>query len=436
MIFESLKENLNKVFKKLRSKGRLTEEDIKSALREIRVALLEADVNFKVVKELIARLEEKARSEKVIESLTPSEQIITLLYKELVNVLSEGSSFSLKKGEINYLFLVGLQGNGKTTTAAKLSYAFKKEGFKPVLVPLDFKRPRAREQLISIASSNGLAFLDRSFDSEIGLLKGLPDYLENNNYDVAIIDTAGRQEIDREVMEELKQYVSLFPEREVLLVMDATIGQSALSVAVNFEDYVHLTGGIFTKFDSSAKGGSVLSFKHVTGAPVRFLGTGEKIEDLETFDADRLISRLLGRGDIKTLIEKAEKAISYEESLEIMNRLSSGSFTLKDFKKELEGIRKMGGLSSVISLLPQAAGLSLPKDFSDERMIKKMVAIIDSMTEEERSNPNIMNASRKERIAKGAGVDKHDINMLLKNFENFRKFSKNLKSIDQIMKLR
>lgn len=353
-----------------------------------------------------------------------------------MDVLSEDSSFSLKKGEINYLFLVGLQGNGKTTTAAKLSYAFKKEGFKPVLVPLDFKRPRAREQLISIASSNGLAFLDRSFDSEIGLLKGLPDYLENNNYDVAIIDTAGRQEIDREVMEELKQYVSLFPEREVLLVMDATIGQSALSVAENFENYVHLTGGIFTKFDSSAKGGSVLSFKHVTGAPVRFLGTGEKIEDLEIFDADRLISRLLGRGDIKTLVEKAEKAISYEESLEIMNKLSSGNFTLKDFKKELEGIRKMGGLSSVMSLLPQAAGLSLPKDFSDERMIKKMVAIIDSMTEEERSNPNIVNASRKERIAKGAGVDKHDINMLLKNFENFRKFSKNLKSIDQIMKFR
>lgn len=283
---------------------------------------------------------------------------------------------------------------------------------------------------------NKLPFFGLKYENEFDLLSELPEKMENLGYDVAIIDTAGRQEIDVEVMEDLKRYVALFPESEILMVMDSTVGQSALSVSSEFKKYIPITGGIFTKFDSSAKGGSILSFKYVTEAPVRFLGTGEKLSDFETFEPDRVISRLLGRGDLQTLVEKAEKAISYEESIEIMGKMASGKFTLKDFKKELEGIKKMGGLSQVMSLLPNMGNFSLPKDFSDEKMIKKMIAIIDSMTEEERLNPEIINSSRKERITKGAGVLRQDINMLLKNFENFRKLSKNLKSIDEIMKLR
>lgn len=405
-------------------------------MREIRVALLEADVNFKVAKEIVARVEEKARSEKVIESLTPSEQIITILYQELVALLTDGTKFSLRKGEKKCIFLAGLQGNGKTTTAAKLAFHFKKSGFEPLLVPLDFKRPRAREQLITLARANNLPYFEFEADSDFSALKALASFMEESDFDLAIIDTAGRKEIDAAVMEELKEAVSLVKSKEVLLVMDATLGQTALSVAESFKSYVPLTGGIFTKFDSSAKGGSVLSFRYISGAPVRFIGVGEKIEDLETFEADRLISRLLGRGDLKTLAEKAEKAISYEESAKIMEKMASGEFSLEDFRKELEGIKKMGGLSQVVSMLPQASGISLPKDFSDEKFIKKMIAIIDSMTPEERLHPEILNSSRKERISRGAGVEKQYINMLLKNFETFRKFSKNIKSIDRIFKFR
>ncbi len=400
------------------------------------MVLLEADVNFKVVKEVVSRLEEKARDAKIIESLTPSEQIITLLYKELVGILSFEKPFSVSKGKKNIIFLVGLQGNGKTTSAAKLAVYLNSKGFSSVLIPLDFKRPMAKEQLIMLAEKNHLKSFDRAVDSEEEVLKLLPSYMEESSFDVAIIDTAGRKEIEEEVMNDLKSYASLFSEKEVLLVMDATVGQSALNVAESFSKYVPITGGIFTKFDSSAKGGSVLSFNYITNAPVRFLGTGERVEDLELFEPDRLISRLLGRGDIQTLVEKAEKALSYEESAELMQKVYEGNFTLDDFKKELVGIKKMGGLSSVISLLPQASGLALPKDFSDEKMIRKMIAMIDSMTKEERSDPDIVNASRKDRIAKGSGVTRQDVNQLLKNFQNFKKFSKNLKSIDQIIKLR
>ncbi len=303
-------------------------------------------------------------------------------------------------------------------------------------MPFDFKRPAAYEQLVNIAQRNNVdAFTDKQPTPERAI-KSLKDLIERETYDAVIIDTAGRTEIDPEVMQELKFTTLQLEPKETLLVMDSTIGQNSLSVAEGFANYVKLTGGIFTKYDSSAKGGSILSFKYVTGASVKFVGIGEKIQDIEPFDPSRIISRILGRGDIQTLVEKASTAISAKESEEMMKKVESGKFDFADFKKELEGIVKMGGLSQVIGMLPQTQVLKLPANFSDESQIKRMFAIIDSMTEEERHNPDIINGSRKQRIAKGAGVEKFEINQLIKNFSNFRNLSKNLKAIDRIMKLR
>lgn len=435
-IFEGLKENLEKVFGKLRSKGRLTKEDIHSALREVRIALLESDVNYKVVKEVVSRVEESATSEKIIESLTPSEQVITILYKELVNVLGNASPLNLDPNRQNFIMLVGLQGNGKTTTSAKIAKFLKTRGYKPLLIPFDFKRPAAKEQLISLGQMNDLPVFKDMQEEPALAIKNAISYMEERAFNVGIVDTAGRKEIDADLMGELKiVHASLNPQ-ETLLVMDSTIGQGALTVSQGFLDVVDLTGGIFTKFDSSAKGGSVLSFRYITGKPVKFIGVGEKIEDLEIFEPERLISRIIGRGDIQTLMEKAQKAISEEESVKLLKKVSEGSFDLNDFKEELQSIAKMGGISGIASYLPLAPQMKLPANFSDDKLTRRMIVIIDSMTKEERKNPDIINGTRRERIAKGAGVEKYDVNLLLKNYFNFKKLMKNVKSIDSIMKFR
>jgi signal recognition particle subunit SRP54 len=436
VIFESLKENLEKVFKKLRSKGRLSEEDIHAALREVRVALLESDVNYKVVKEIISRVEEKAKTERVIESLTPSEQVITIIYGELVSIIGNPAHLNLEPNRVNFIVLVGLQGNGKTTTAAKMAKFLRNKGYNPLLIPFDFKRPAAREQLFDLGDRNNLPVFRDTSGTPDSVISRVISYMEEENFNVGIVDTAGRKEIDSDVMEELKFVQEKLKPQEVLLVMDSTIGQGALDVSSGFLNFVDLTGGIFTKFDSSAKGGSVISFRYVTGKSVKFVGVGEKVDDLETFEPDRLISRILGRGDIQTLVEKAKKSISEEEGAELFKKATEGKFDLNDFKTELQGLMKMGGLSSVASYLPFAPQMRLPANFSDEKMMKKMIAIIDSMTKEERANPDLLNGSRRERIARGAGVAKYDVNLLVKNFTNFKKIMKNIKSIDQIIKFR
>ncbi len=407
-------------------------------MREIRVALLEADVNYKIVKEIVKNVEEEAKKEKVIESLTPAEQIITILYRELVSILGESAPLNIKGGNINLVMLVGLQGNGKTTTAAKLAYYLKQKGQRALLIPFDFKRPAAREQLISLAEQNSLDVYRDTLNSPIPTLKKAVSFMEKNGFSVGIIDSAGRKEIDSEMMNELKLVNDNFSLSETLFVSDSTIGQGALKVAKGFNEVVPLTGGIFTKFDSSAKGGSILSFRYVTGKPIKFIGTGEKIEDLEVFHPDRVISRIVGRGDVATLAEKAAKAISEEESMQLLDKIKNDTFNLNDFKRELEGIKKMGGFGSILSSLPVMPGINLSA-LNDETMLKKTEAIINGMTKEERENPDIIDGSRKRRIARGSGVSKHDVNVLLKNFKTFRKMMrnmKNIKSIDQIMKLR
>ena len=438
LIFNSLRNNLQKAFKFFRSKGRLSEQDIKEGLREIRVALLEADVNYKIVKEVVKRVEEQARSQKVIESLTPAEQIITILYNELVAILGDAVPLNIVPNETNLIMLVGLQGNGKTTTAAKLAYSLKNQGKRALLVPFDFKRPAAKEQLIALAEKNDLEVFRDTLTEPVPTLKKALSYMDRNGIQIAIIDTAGRKEIDEEMMHELKDVYTKFNFSDVLFVSDSTIGQGALKVAKGFSEIVDLTGGIFTKFDSSAKGGAILSFRYITGKPIKFVGTGEKITDLEVFYPDRVISRIVGRGDIASLAEKASKAISEEESLSLLKKVQDDTFDLNDFKRELEGIKKMGGFASIISSLPAIPGLNLSA-LNDEEMLKKTEAIINGMTKEERIHPEIIDGSRKKRIARGSGVTKHDINVLLKNFKTFKKMMrgmKNIKSIDQILKLR
>jgi len=374
--------------------------------------------------------------DKVIESLTPSEQVITILYRELVDIIGKPAPLAVDPDRRNFIMLVGLMGNGKTTTAAKIAKFLKGKGFLPLLIPFDFKRPAAFEQLTDLGDRNNLPVFKETSGEPDSVIKRALSYMEEHSFNVGIVDTAGRKEIDNDLMDELKLVQERLKPQETLLVMDSTIGQGALNVSQGFLDFVDLTGGIFTKFDSSAKGGSVLSFRYVTGKPVKFVGVGEKIDDLEIFEPERLISRILGRGDIETLIEKAEKSISEEESVKILKKVTEGSFDLDDFRKELESLSKMGGLSSVASYLPFAPQMKLPANFSDEKMMKKMVAVIDSMTREERENPDIIDGSRRERIAKGAGVEKHDVNLLMKNYFNFKKLMKNVKSIDQILKFR
>ncbi|MEF3244770.1 MAG: signal recognition particle receptor subunit alpha [Caldisericaceae bacterium] len=423
------------VFKKLRSKGYLSEEDIKSVVKEVKLALLEADVNYKLVKEITERLETESKNTKVIESLNPQEQILSILYSILVEYVGTSSPLNLKKNK-NFIILVGLQGNGKTTTAGKLAYLLKnKFNYRPLLVPFDFKRPASFDQLIQIAKENELSYLDLRNSSIENALEEIPKYMDKNNFNVAIIDTAGRKEIDTPLMEELNKIIGFFNENETLMVMDVTIGQTALDIVKGFQDYIPITGGIFTKFDSSAKGGSVLSFRYITQKDVKFVGTGEKIKDLEIFDGERLISRILDRGDIKSLFEKAQEAISEEESKKIIKDFESGKFDMNDFKIQLESILKMGGISKVFSMLPNFGSVKISKDFTDEKRIKRMIAIINAMTKEERMHPEIINASRKERIARGTHVDKNEVNQLLKNYDNLKKMLKNFKNFD-INKLR
>lgn len=392
---------------------------------------MEADVNYKLVKEITDRVEKKAKEQKVLDSFTPAEQILSILYSVLVEYVGTSEKLDLRGGN-NFIILVGLQGNGKTTTAAKLGYYLKnKMHYNPILVPFDFKRPASFEQLIQLGKTNNIPYLDLRNETNIEkALSKIEPYMEQNNFNVAIIDTAGRKEIDASLMEELKLINDYFDKKETLMVMDVTIGQTALDIVKGFKEYLDITGGIFTKFDSSAKGGSVLSFRYVTGSPVKFVGTGEKIQDLEVFDGDALISRLVGRGDLKGLFEKAQEAISLEESEKITKDFESGKFDLNDLKVQLESILKMGGISKVFSMLPNFGNVKIPKEYADEKALRRMIAIINAMTKEERAHPEIINASRKERIARGTHVSKAEVNQLLKNFENFKKLSKNLKNLD------
>lgn len=425
-MFSSLSEKLQDVFKRLKGKGKLTEKDIKDAMKEVKLALLEADVNYKVVKDFINTVTQKAVGEEVLESLTPAQQVIKIVYDEMVNLLGgSDTKLTFSPSGFSIYMMVGLQGSGKTTTAGKLAGLLKKQGKNPLLVACDIYRPAAIKQLEIVAQKVGVkCFADYNSKDAVKIAKEGIEFAKSNRCDVVIVDTAGRLHINQELMDELVSIKNAIKPTEVLLVLDAMTGQDAVNVATAFNEQLGIDGIIMTKLDGDTRGGAALSVKAITGKPIKFAGVGEKMEDLEAFHPDRMASRILGMGDILTLIEKAQEAIDQKKAEELEKKLRSMQFTLEDFLDQLKQIKKMGPLSQIISMIP---GVKLKGDVdfdAGEKELKKIEAIINSMTKEERQDPSIINSSRKRRIAMGSGTTVQDVNRLLKQFEDMKKMMK------------
>ncbi len=414
-MFENLTARLQDIFKRLRGKGKLSEKDIEEALREIRQALLEADAHYKVVKELLNNVKIKALQEEVLRSVTPSEQILRILYYELLNILGGGKSdINLGDRKPGLVFLVGLQGSGKTTTAAKLAYKLLQEQRRVLLVGADTFRPAAGKQLQILGEKVKVpVYIDGKTPEEIidGAIKVALEKLS----DVLIVDTTGRLHIDDEMMEELNRLNEKYKPSEILLVVDGMTGQDAVNIAERFNEKLPLTGVILTKLDGDARGGAALSIKAVTGKPIKFIGVGEKIEDLEYFYPDRLASRILGMGDLASLVEKIERNIELEKMAKLEEKIKKSKFDLEDFYLQLKELKKIGTFEQILDMLPYIPKNKINIELS-EREIKKFIAIIESMTPDERRNPSIINSSRKQRIAKGSGTTVQDVNRLLKQY--------------------
>lgn len=431
MAFESLGEKLQGVFKKLRGKGKVSEADVKEAMREVKLALLEADVNFKVVKEFVAKVSEKAVGSDVLESLTPGQQIIKIVNEELTELMGGAQArvtFSSKPPSV--FMLAGLQGAGKTTTCAKLAGSIKKQFDKrPLLVACDVYRPAAIKQLEVVGSQLGIpVFTIEGSKNPVEISRAAVEHAAKHGNDPVIIDTAGRLHIDEVLMGELCDIKSAVSPNEILLVVDAMTGQDAVNVAKSFNEQLGVDGIILTKMDGDARGGAALSVRHVTGKPIKYVGMGEKLSDLEPFYPDRMASRILGMGDVLTLIDKAQEAFDEKQAAELEKKLATSGLDLEDFLEQLQQIKKMGPLEQVISMMP-GIGTRLPKDVSiDDKQLARPEAIIRSMTPKERRNPSIINASRKVRIANGAGVKVQDVNALLKQFEQMRSMMKQFSS--------
>lgn len=427
-MFESLTEKLQGIFDKLARRGKLTEDDVDAGLREVRLALLEADVNYKVVKDFIARVKERAVGAEVMRSLTPAQQVIKIVHEELIATLGEPSKVDLSGTPPHVIMLVGLQGSGKTTTAAKLALRLRKSGQRPLLVAADTYRPAAVTQLEILGRQ-----LDIPVHSE-GVEVPPPTICVNAlkraeaaAYSVVIMDTAGRLHIDDEMMSELEHIKRLARPREVLLVADAMTGQDAVRVASDFHQRVGLTGLILTKVDGDARGGAAISIRAVTGVPIKFLGVGEKTDALEPFHPDRLASRILGMGDVLSLIEKAQAEMDETQAMAMGQKLLQGEFNLEDFLAQLHQVKKLGPLSQLLEMIPGYSNISkeISPELTDKHM-KRVEAIISSMTREERLNPLIINASRKRRIARGSGTTVQDVNMLLSQFRQMQRMMKRL----------
>ncbi len=429
MFFEGLAERLQNTFKKLRGKGKLTESDINEALREVRLALLEADVNLAVVKQFTQRIKERCLGVEVLESLTPAQQIIKIVNDELTSLMGGNvSKISFNTAGPSIFLLVGLQGSGKTTTAGKLALLFRKQGRRPLLVGADVYRPAAIKQLEVLAKQINIPFF--SLGEQAGPVRIAEEslgYAKAQGCDLIIIDTAGRLHIDEELMEELKRLKNVLKPQEILLVVDAMTGQDAVNVAKSFHEELELSGIILTKLDGDTRGGAALSVKAVTGCPIKFIGTGEKLDALEPFHPDRMASRILGMGDVLSLIEKAQAAFDQEKARELERKLRKQEFTLEDFVEQIKQVRSMGPLEQVLSMIPGLGGAKQLKKLQEEFDEKEFVyleAIINSMTPEERRNPSIINGSRRRRIARGSGTSVQDVNRMLKQFEQTRKIMK------------
>lgn len=427
MAFDSLSEKLQNVFKNLRSKGRLTEADVKTALKEVKMALLEADVNFKVVKSFVKSVQEKSTGEEVLNSLTPGQTVIKYVNEELVRMMGETTAeLSMLPGdEITVIMMCGLQGAGKTTTAAKLAAKFKEKGKRPLLVACDVYRPAAIEQLQTNGEKVGVPVFSMGTGHDpVDIAKAGVEHAKANHNNLVFLDTAGRLHIDEALMEELKRIKSEVHVHQTVLTVDSMTGQDAVNVASSFDEELTVDGIILTKLDSDTRGGAALSIRAVTGKPIYYVGMGEKLSDLEQFYPDRMASRILGMGDVMTLIEKAEAQIDEEKAAELTKKFKNNEFDFNDFLEQMQQMKKMGGLSSILSMLP---GMGLPADLEiDDDALKGTEAIIYSMTMEERTKPSIINPSRKRRIAAGAGVDISEVNRLVKQFEQSRKMMKQM----------
>ncbi|MCS7287381.1 MAG: signal recognition particle protein [Anaerolineae bacterium] len=428
-MFEALTQKLQSIFQRLARKGYLTEADVDSALKEVRLALLEADVHYQVVKDFLARVRERAVGAEVMKSLTPAQQVIKIVYEELVKVLGEGGKLSLTGQPPHVIMLVGLQGCGKTTTAAKLALKLKKEGHFPLLVAADTRRPAAIAQLEVLGRQLDIPVYkeEASIPSPQICVNALKK-ARADLHTVVILDTAGRLHINEELMRELEEIKKATSPAEVILVADAMTGQDAVKVAQEFHHRVGLTGLILTKMDGDARGGAAISIRAVTGVPIKFIGVGEKLHALEEFHPDRLASRILGMGDVLTLIEKAQEVIDQEKALKATEKLLQGEFTLEDFLTQIKELKKLGPLSQLLELIPGFSSLTreLPLELTD-RQLKRVEAIINSMTPEERRRPEIINASRKRRIARGSGTTVQEVNELLVQFRQVQRMMKEMK---------
>ncbi len=430
MAFESLTEKLQNVFKNLRSKGRLTEADVKTALKEVKMALLEADVSFKVVKQFIKSVQERAVGQDVMNGLNPGQMVIKIVNDELVNLMgSETTEIALKPGsEITVLMMAGLQGAGKTTTAAKIAGKLKSKGRRPLLVACDVYRPAAITQLQINGEKQGVeVFSMGDKQNPVNIAKAALEHAKSNNFNVVILDTAGRLHIDEGMMEELQNIKSALQVDQTILVVDAMTGQDAVNVSETFNNKVGIDGVILTKLDGDTRGGAALSIRAVSGKPILYVGMGEKLSDLEQFYPDRMASRILGMGDVMSLIEKAQASFDEDQAREMEKKFKKAQFGFDDFLTSMEQMKKMGGLSSILNMLPGMGGkLKDIEGMVDEREIERKKAIILSMTPKERANPDILNPSRKNRIAKGAGVDIAEVNRMVKQFEQTRKMMKQM----------
>ena len=429
MAFESLSDKLQNIFKNLRGKGRLTEEDVKAALKEVKIALLEADVNFKVVKDFVKKVNERAVGQDVMNSLTPGQMVIKIVNEELTNLMgSETTELKLlPDNQITVIMMMGLQGAGKTTTTAKIAGKLKAKGKRPLLVACDVYRPAAIEQLkINGEKQQVPVFSMGDKQKPLNIAKAAIEHAKKNNNNVVILDTAGRLHVDEDMMNELVEIRDNIELTQTVLVVDAMTGQDAVNVAKEFNEKIGIDGIIVTKLDGDTRGGAALSIKAITGKPIIYIGMGEKLSDLEQFHPDRMASRILGMGDVISLIEKAEQSIDQDKAKEMEQRLKKAQFTFDDYLEYMGQIKNMGGLSSLLSMMPGVGGKINDDMLPDEKQLGKIEAIIYSMTKEERSNPDVINPSRKQRIAKGAGVDISQVNKLVKQFEQARKMMKSM----------
>lgn len=424
MAFEGLSEKLNNVFKKLKSRGKLTEADVKEAMREVRLALLEADVSYKVVKDFVAKVTERAIGEDVLVSLTPAQQVIKIVNEELVALMgNDNARINISSKPPTVIMMCGLQGSGKTTHAAKLAKHLKKEGHRPLLVACDIYRPAAINQLQVVGERAGVKVFEMGQISPLIIAKQAMRHAKDYGHDIVIIDTAGRLHIDTELMDELKNIKEETNPDEIMLVVDAMTGQDAVNVAKAFDDAIGITSVLMSKLDSDTRGGAALSVLAVTGKPIKYVGMGEKLDDFEQFHPERMASRILGMGDVLTLIEKAENVMSKKEAEKLTKKFKENKFDMNDLLDQFKQIKRMGSMKSIISMLPGVKDRIKDADI-DEKQLDRIEAIITSMTIAEREKPSIINPSRKKRIAAGSGTKVEDVNKLLKQFDQMQKVMK------------